>query len=576
MRFGCRRARGWALCAALVALLPAEQARAQAVERPADERPQIEPPEPGVPEPAPIELPAPPPPPPERDRLAAGLRVVLRDVLVLGSTVFAPDEFRRVTDPYTNREVDTSDIQDLVQAVTAMYIEAGYVSSGATLPDQDLEDAVLRIQVVEARLVDVVVEGNSWYRSAYLRNRLLSTVTTPVNVREVEDQIQLLLQERAVDTVRGELRPGARLGENVLALTMTENLPFGLTLRSANDQPPGVGSVRGQILADSAPLFGYGDALETRFEWSEGLNSQRVRFRQPILFPPGFLPRFLRHGTEARVFFRRTYNEIVERPFNDADIEAKEWSAGLGIAQALLRTPRQQLWLSLTGELRRSTTYLDGSRVSFVPGPKNGRSKLTVMRLAGDWTLRSPSDVFAVRSLLSFGLDVFEATKNTDGEADGDYVAWLVQGQWAHLFSEDLWNTQLLVRADLQLADDPLLSIEQIAVGGVRTVRGYRENQLVRDNALIASAELRIPILGNLLGGDQFDLAPFGDVGRSWNVQGTRGKKTISSAGIGLRYTWRTRISAYFYWAHAFRDFRKNSSNIQDDGFHLGVSVRAF
>ena len=46
----------------------------------------------------------------------------------------------------------------------------------------------------------------------------------------------------------------------------------------------------------------------------------------------------------------------------------------------------------------------------------------------------------------------------------------------------------------MQLTPDPLLPIEQIAIGGIDTVRGYRENQLVVDNGWMTSAELRIPL----------------------------------------------------------------------------------
>ena len=44
----------------------------------------------------------------------------------------------------------------------------------------------------------------------------------------------------------------------------------------------------------------------------------------------------------------------------------------------------------------------------------------------------------------------------------------------------------LIVRQTLQLASEPLLNIEKFALGGINTVRGYRENQFVRDNGLAA------------------------------------------------------------------------------------------
>ncbi len=64
-------------------------------------------------------------------------------------------------------------------------------------------------------------------------------------------------------------------------------------------------------------------------------------------------------------------------------------------------------------------------------------------------------------------------------------LAWLGQFQLAHR----LWDSdnQVILRADAQLTRDPLLPIEKFAVGGANTVRGYRDNQLVRDNGLVLS-----------------------------------------------------------------------------------------
>jgi hemolysin activation/secretion protein len=57
------------------------------------------------------------------------------------------------------------------------------------------------------------------------------------------------------------------------------------------------------------------------------------------------------------------------------------------------------------------------------------------------------------------------------------------------------WDTEILFRTDLQLANNPLLPLEQLAVGGRYTVRGYQENQLVRDNGVIAQLEARVPVV---------------------------------------------------------------------------------
>jgi hemolysin activation/secretion protein len=147
-----------------------------------------------------------------------------------------------------------------------------------------------------------------------------------------------------------------------------------------------------------------------------------------------------------------------------------------------------------------------------------------------------------------------------------------------------------VLRGDLQLASDTLLSLERIAVGGMRTVRGYRENLLVRDNAVISSAELRIPLLRGLLGDDVLELAPFVDFAYAWDDQrhlsgpsfpgdaelSSRALETLSSVGVGLRYGWGDRLQLEAYWVGRLRSVERSSSNIQDNGAHLSLTLRAF
>src|SRR4029453_2238813 len=93
----------------------------------------------------------------------------------------------------------------------------------------------------------------------------------------------------------------------------------------------------------------------------------------------------------------------------------------------------------------------------------------------------------------------------------------------------------LLFRLDVQLTTEPLLPLEQIAIGGRFSVRGYREKQLVRDNGLIASLESRIPLVRNTPWADYVQVVPFVDFGRGWNSQvDTPDPKSLLSSALGL------------------------------------------
>jgi hemolysin activation/secretion protein len=147
--------------------------------------------------------------------------------------------------------------------------------------------------------------------------------------------------------------------------------------------------------------------------------------------------------------------------------------------------------------------------------------------------------------------------------------------QWAHRFGKRWWGSQLVFRADVQLASDPLLSLEKFAVGGSRTVRGYRENEVVRDNGVVASLELRIPLYREPLGREIVQLAPFADFGRAWDERDDFPDETLASLGVGLRVAPFEWLYGEFYWGGRLTDVSRSTveNDLQDDGIHFRVTV---
>ncbi len=165
---------------------------------------------------------------------------------------------------------------------------------------------------------------------------------------------------------------------------------------------------------------------------------------------------------------------------------------------------------------------------------------------------------------------------------DGKFFAWLGQVQWVRR----LWDTdnQVLVRSELQWAADPLLPLEQLGVGGASTVRGYRENLLVRDRGFVGSIEFRFPVFRLPLPfitqepeDGQVQLATFYDFGWSENVEEpSPDPRTISSAGLGVRWDPHPKIHGELYWGFAFRKVNTEEKGLQDHGIHFALDVALF
>ncbi len=126
-----------------------------------------------------------------------------------------------------------------------------------------------------------------------------------------------------------------------------------------------------------------------------------------------------------------------------------------------------------------------------------------------------------------------------------------------------------MFKAAFQIANSGLLPIEKYSVGGSTSVRGYRENALVRDQGVITSIEYRLPIRIGRLSDDQLKLSIFIDYGWSENRTGdTQFPRDISSAGIGLLWQPNAHLSTELFIAKPFRKIQQDNYNIQDDGVH--------
>jgi hemolysin activation/secretion protein len=144
-------------------------------------------------------------------------------------------------------------------------------------------------------------------------------------------------------------------------------------------------------------------------------------------------------------------------------------------------------------------------------------------------------------------------------------------------------DPELVVRALLQLSGNPLFPIEQVAMGGGDTVRGYREYIFTTDDGAIGSAELRVPVarlpVPKLVATNEdgiLQIAMFYDRGKGWNVaQANPSITDIAGAGGGLRWLIGSGLSAELYLAHAFREVHSGSS-LQDKGIYFRIVSRLF
>ena len=526
-----------------------------------------------VPLPPPIQIP--PPKPPEEKVIPFHIpRVFVREVKITGNTVFSEETLAEVTAPYVNRELSDTDLESLRLALTIFYINKGYINSGAIIPDQTVLDGMITIEIIEGRLTNIEVEGNKWFRDKYIRSRIRLGAEPPLNIYVLQERLQILQQDERIQKLNTELRPDVRRGDSVLKVQVQDEFPFKILLESDNYQSPSVGAERGRITLIDLNLTGFGDVLTFTYGQSSGIF--------PEIDASYTLP-FTAYDTTLILRYRKNDFDVIQVQFKDLNIESKSEIASITLRQPLYRTLNREFALALMGEYLRNKTYLDEEPFSFSLGVKDGKSVVSAIRFIQEYLYRDLIQVIAIRSRLSLGIHALGAASNPGEDLpDGRFFAWLLQCQWARRFK--LLDIQLIARMDLQVANKSLLPLEQISVGGRYSVRGYRENTLVRDNGLIASLESRIPVIRNKPLVDFLEFCQFVDFGSAWNKDlPTPKPRAIESVGLGLRWgaTFKHPIllkpQFELYWGVPLKKvYTPPRWNLQDSGIHFRFLITAF
>jgi hemolysin activation/secretion protein len=520
------------------------------------------------------------PPEGETQRQPGTVRVFVRDVMVTGNTVFSDEEINEVTAPFKNRTLVTEDLERLRLALTLLYINKGYLTSGAIIPDQDIAAGVVAVHIIEGRLTKIDVQGNRWFNTSYLHDRLELGVQTPIMLEPLQEQLQLLQQDRRIERINAELRPGDERGESALNVHVQDKQPFHASLEVNNYQTPLVGEARGIGTLSHDNLTGNGDVLSLAYGHSTGAF--------PIVDASYALP-LNRYGTTFSPYYRRYDFKLIEDPFGPLQLKTNTEIIGMSLRQPVYRTVTDEVALSITGEHLFTQSFVFGSLpIDLFPGFQNGAATVSALRFAQEWTHRTIDTVLAVRSRFSMGLNVLGATINSNSDTpDGQFFSWLGQVQAIQQFGEKLFGMQLLERMDLQVTNSPLFPLEQVSLGGRYTVRGYREVTALRDNIFLVSIESRFPLWRWASGEPMIQFAPFVDVAHGWNLGQNRPSPinpsptfidTLASVGAGLRWNIlpKDRATLEVYWGQQLNHVPRISNTVQDHGVHVGLVVNLF
>ncbi len=492
--------------------------------------------------------------------------IIVKKFEVTGSSVFSDRELDAITTPYLDQPLSIVELLQIRTKITELYIDRGYITSGAYLPEQDLQKGIVKIQIVEGGLAEIKINGLTRLNEDYIKSRLVIATGKPLNRNRLLEALQLLQVNPLIENISANLSPSLQSGFNDLEVKVTEAPTFSLPITLDNSRTPSVGSERRQIQLNESNLTGIGDRLSLSYSNTNGSNAFDVSYTIP--FNP--------YNGIIGMSFGTSVSNVIEPPFNILDITSNSRNYELTLRQPILQNTAQDLALGLSLSHRQSSASLLNGLIPFpsIETDTDGQTRVTALRFFQEYVQRSAEEVFAVRSQINLGLKALGSTINLTAP-DSQFVSWRGQMQYVRLFAPE---TLLLLRTDLQLSDRPLLSQEQISFGGQDNLRGYRQDALLSDNGLLLSMEMRIPLLRlpEIIG--LLQIIAFYDFGTVWNHQAETNPdpSTLASVGVGLRFQVSDRLTIRIDLGIPLSRIFAEKKTLQENGIYFSILTNPF
>jgi hemolysin activation/secretion protein len=419
-------------------------------------------------------------------------RFAIQRFVVEGNTLLPREEVERIVQPFAGADRDFGDVQRALEALQDAYFDRGFAAVRVLVPEQDLVAGQVRLQVIEARIRNVTVEGNKHFGEANVRSALpVLQPGEPPNTRRIGENVQLA-NENPARSVNVRLQATDEPGKVDAVVRVTDDPPVRYTLFADNTGTSETGEWRvGAGVTHSN--VGDRDQVLTAQALTSPSNPSDV-----FIVGIGYRIPVYRWG--GAFDFLAGYSDVdsgvVQNLFT---VSGKGTIAAARYTQILPRMDAYEQKLALGFDYR---DYRQNVGLVDVTGSLLPDIRTHTLSLAYSGRLSRVGQELAFQASYA---------QNIPGGTDGDQAAFEAQrpGANAHfqIFRAGATFTQALpgdalvrLAANGQYTWNALIPGEQFGMGGIESVRGFELREAANDVGYRVSLEAYTPDFGSNFG----------------------------------------------------------------------------
>ena len=437
----------------------------------------------------------------------------LKKIVTDASAVLTDAELDAIIKPYEGKQVQLNDIYAIVNKINALYNDKGYVTCRAFLPPQTITDGTVKLLLVEGRTGSTIVNNNKYTKTKYITNRMHLAKGEIANIKQLNKDL-LLFNATNSTQLRIMMKAGTEPGTTDYEITAYEPMRDTWTIFEDNAGSDTSGQYRTGLFFNTKSLSGNCDALSLGTVISEGTKAANVMYSRSLG----------RSGTKMNLMYSTNAVEVVKGDYEDM-IKGHANSYAIGFTQPIVvnETTRTELSLDYNRQNSKTDFMPAGTRFNIVDDSVQDFS------LGFAMTNYGASHVFYQKH--SYVRGYSESTPDMSAQNSQNFGFYKFNAMYQKLYKAgQMWS----LRADAQWSgSEGMVSSRQFYMGGMYSVRGYKENYLGGDSGFTFSAEYAVPVINK-----NTSAFTFFDYGHVYgNGQSDDQHNVLSSVGLGIRST---------------------------------------
>lgn len=429
-----------------------------------------------------------------------------------GNSLFTALTIENILSGFMGEGKTLPDLEGARTALERAYHDAGYLTVLVTIPEQRVDEGVVALHVVEARIGRLRVKGGEYTTPSKIKARVPELAEGKVpNFKIVQAELSAMNRDPNLK-VTPILRAGKEPGTVEVQLDVIDQFPLHGSVEFSNRQSPNTtpqrlsASLRYDNLWQRAHSFGL--TVQTAPQRTTDARVLAGAYVVPMNFTGDTLTMYAVHS-------RSQFASLSGAPelglLGNTDTFGGRYTWQLASSSGYAQT------------FSAGMDYKDTQQTLLLPGGVGTDSPITYVPLVatytGSWSGAERStmfDITATTGLRSFFGNNDAAFNAKRSGASASFLA-LRSGL---LHNENFSGWSLNGKLEMQLCSGPLLPMEQFQAGGAESVRGYLEGEQAGDSGLLATIELRTK---------QFNL---GAAGSEWRWSGLA---FIDAAQLAIR-----------------------------------------